>query len=128
MKRRDDLVDGWLRKAENDLLTLGAAIDVGAYDTACFHAQQAAEKALKAFLIHAEVTFPFTHNLVKLTKLCATVDPSFASLDAIVESLTPFAVELRYDAEFWPEKSDALEAQKQAGVVVERVKTSLEHS
>jgi HEPN domain-containing protein len=125
MKHKHDLVSGWLSKAENDLRTLAAAINVESYDTACFHAQQAAEKALKAFLINAGIEFPFTHNLVKLTKLCSTVDDSFTSLEVVVEPLTPFAVELRYDAEFWPEKSDALDAERRARTVVEMARSAI---
>ena len=75
MKSKRDLVIAWLRKAASDLRTIEAAIGVGAFDTACFHAQQAAEKALKAYLIHCEVEFPFTHNLTKLANLCTPKIP-----------------------------------------------------
>jgi hypothetical protein len=43
----------WLRKADHDLLNIQnnlAAKDIP-WDTVCFHAQQAAEKVLKAFLV-----------------------------------------------------------------------------
>ncbi len=43
MKEKRDLVAGWLRKSESDLRTIEAAIRVDAFDTACFHAQQAAD-------------------------------------------------------------------------------------
>jgi HEPN domain-containing protein len=36
------------------------------YEQLLFHAQQAAEKALKAILILEGVDFPFTHNLQRL--------------------------------------------------------------
>lgn len=121
MKQNRDLVRDWLRKAESDLKTLEAAIGVEAFDTACFHAQQASEKALKAFLISADVEFPFTHNLTKLVGLCATVNPVFLPLADVAESLTPFAVELRYDAEFWPDEEKAKDAQQRAREIVETV-------
>ena len=45
MKTKADLVRGWLRKADSDLTTAEMCLDAGrALDTACFHAQQAAEK------------------------------------------------------------------------------------
>jgi HEPN domain-containing protein len=125
MKQKHELVSGWLRKAESDFSTIDAAVSVGAFDTACFHAQQTAEKALKAFLIHADVEFPFTHNLAKLVNLSASVDNSFASLGDVVEPLTPFAVELRYDAEFWPDKDDALDARQRAESVIKHVRKAL---
>jgi HEPN domain-containing protein len=40
----------WLRQAESDLQILDWIRQAGKADTCCFLAQQAAEKALKAFL------------------------------------------------------------------------------
>jgi len=55
-------------------------LDAGqALDTACFHAQQAAEKYIKAYLTAHEIDFPFSHNLEKLIEMCAQRDPSFLS-------------------------------------------------
>ena len=111
MKRRADLVQGWLRKAKSDLTNAGMCLDAGqALDTACFHAQQAAEKYLKAYLTAHEIDFPFIHNLEKLVELCAQRDPSFLSLKTISQELTPYAVELRYDDEFWPAPEMARQA------------------
>jgi HEPN domain-containing protein len=111
MKRRADLVQGWLRKAESDLTNAGMCLDAGqALDTACFHAQQAAEKYIKAYLTAHEIDFPFIHNLEKLIEICAQRDPSFLSLKTTSQELTPYAVELRYDDEFWP----AIETARQA--------------
>jgi HEPN domain-containing protein len=76
-----------------------------ALDTACFHAQQAVEKCLKAFLAHRNVEFPYTHNLAKLIEICAGLDPAFRSLLPAVAPLTPYAVELRYDDSFWHSES-----------------------
>lgn len=43
---------GWFRKAESDLADARRTVaSEGPYDTACFHAQQAAEKYLKGFLV-----------------------------------------------------------------------------
>jgi HEPN domain-containing protein len=47
MKEKPDLVRGWVRKAESDLIAMRASAEAGASDAACFHAQQAAEKYLK---------------------------------------------------------------------------------
>ena len=102
MKERADLVAGWLKKAESDLLAVEATLHAAALDAACFHAQQAAEKFLKAFLCHTGRDFPHSHNLAKLVELCRRADSSFPDLRSVVEPLTPYAVELRYDQEFWP--------------------------
>ena len=51
MSDRADLARGWFRKGDSDLATARlVAAGAGPYDTACFHAQQAAEKYLKGFL------------------------------------------------------------------------------
>src|SRR5438094_495421 len=53
MKQKADLVRGWLRRARSDLVAMEVLLNAGAFDSACFHAQQAAEKYLKAFLFKA---------------------------------------------------------------------------
>ncbi|MBM3890065.1 MAG: HEPN domain-containing protein [Verrucomicrobia bacterium] len=51
MSDLDPAVAAWLRKAQNDLKNIRASLqsDDPAWDTVCYHAQQAAEKSLKAF-------------------------------------------------------------------------------
>lgn len=117
MKEKADLVRGWIRKADSGLLALEGSISVGALDAACFHAQQAAEKYLKAYLVQQGIEFPLTHNLAKLLELCSTVDPSFRSLESVAGPLTPYAVEMRYDSDFWPDDQVAEEARAAAMTV-----------
>jgi HEPN domain-containing protein len=65
-------------------------------DAVCFHAQQCAEKYLKAFLVCGKVDFPKTHDLIDLLRLAL---PSNRGLDVLEEdllSLTPFAVNFCY--------------------------------
>ena len=81
-----------------------------ALDTACFHAQQAAEKYIKAYLISKETEHPFIHDLEKLIAICATIDPSFSEIVEIADPLTPYAVELRYDFDFHPDYDRAADA------------------
>ena len=115
MKDKFDLVRSWLQKADSDLTALNLALDAeDALDTACFHAQQAAEKVLKAYLVAHSTEFPYTHNLSKLLILCGELDSEFASLEGIANSLTPFAVELRYDNDFWPSIADVQAARHSA--------------
>jgi HEPN domain-containing protein len=102
MKGKADLVQGWIRQAASDLLAMQASTEAGALDAACFHAQQAAEKYLKAYLADRDREVVHTHNLYKLVTLCAETDPSFARMKDTAGLLTPFAVEARYDTEFWP--------------------------
>lgn len=132
MKTRADLVRGWLRKAESDLTVAGMCLDAGqALDTACFHAQQAAEKSIKAYLTAQGIDFPFIHNLEKLIELCAQRDPSFASLKTAAQELTPYAVELRYDDEFWPAAETVRQAldvaQTIRDFVIDRLPPEMKH-
>lgn len=104
MKKIRDLILSWIRKAESDLETLELAFAAKkALDAACFHAQQAAEKYLKAYLIWSNIDFPYVHDIEKLIHLCSGQDSSFEQLADLAGMLTPYAVELRYDDEFWPD-------------------------
>ena len=86
-----------------------------------FHAQQAVEKGLKAWLASLGQDYPLTHNLPRLFTLLdrggADVD-RFRSLDA----LTPYAVQARYD-EGDPDAEDALDRP----AVVAEVTALLDH-
>jgi HEPN domain-containing protein len=103
---------GWLLKGESDLSAAQRTIldGDGPYDTACFHVQQAVEKYLKGFLAWRDQPIPHTHNLEELARFCQDVSPelNFGTLD--VTELTPFAVEMPYDFEFWPSRETADEA------------------
>jgi len=88
----------WLHKADADadvaahLLSTDAAFP----NAITFHAQQAAEKYLKAFLVWHEIDFPKTHDLEELLDLVETVDAALAASLRDVIVLTPYGVELRY--------------------------------
>ncbi|MEA3338471.1 MAG: HEPN domain-containing protein [Chloroflexota bacterium] len=69
-----------------------------------------AEKLIKAYLIAHGINFPFIHNLEKLIELGAQHDPDFINIKLLGQELTPYAVELRYDDEFWPEAATAGQA------------------
>ncbi|HEY2726586.1 MAG TPA: HEPN domain-containing protein, partial [Parafilimonas sp.] len=62
----------WFKKAENDLLVIknNLSADEIPFDACCFHAQQAAEKYLKAYLVSKQIHFPKTHDLQSLLNLC----------------------------------------------------------
>jgi len=87
----------WLGRAKGDLALAKVPLPEGAfYEDLCFHAQQAAEKALKAVYQHFGWTFRYTHdleNLVTGLKRQGLVIPSEVD-DAAV--LTSFAWDARY--------------------------------
>src|SRR5580658_7096398 len=98
MKNNHDVALGWLRKADSDLKNAELCLTADeALDTACFHCQQAAEKALKAFLIDRSLNFALVHDLKRLLDYCLPVDPAFKTLEPLALQLNPFAVQTRYD-------------------------------
>ena len=88
----------WLAHAESDLnlARLGKDRDDVLPEQVCFHSQQAAEKALKAVLLHRKIEFPFIHDIEALLEIMTQsgllVPPNVADAGA----LTPYAVEARY--------------------------------
>ncbi|HET9664095.1 MAG TPA: HEPN domain-containing protein, partial [Burkholderiales bacterium] len=64
-------------------------------------------------LAWADQPIPRTHNLEELQAVCAASlgEPAAARLRSLdLSQLTPYAVETRYDAEFWPDRDTAAEA------------------
>jgi len=67
---------------------------------ASYHSQQAAEKALKGYLIHFTQEEPeYTHNLKTLCNQCIALDGTFDSILAYCGDLTDFVVAGRYPDE-----------------------------
>lgn len=111
---RDDasLARGWMRKGDSDLADARRTVGSdGPYDTACFHAQQAFEKYRKAVLAIEGQPIPRTHDLDELQRLCVSL-LSLADLSVLdLDEVSGYAVELRYDADLWPARETASEAQ-----------------
>ena len=62
-----------------------------------FHAQQAAEKCLKAWIASLGERYPRTHDLMALIEALDGVGEDTSSLDSLVD-LNPFAVQYRYES------------------------------
>ena len=91
----------WLARARLDLRAaeVDLAADPPLAEDAAFHCQQAAEKALKAFLAWHDRPFRKTHNLEELGEQCLALDDRLrAEVDAAVP-LTEFAWRFRYPGE-----------------------------
>ncbi len=88
----------WVSKAENDLLNIANNLNDPKipWDTICFHAQQAAEKMLKSFLVSRGLVPPRTHDLVTLLNQCAALEAAFSTLEQDCRLLFRYAVESRY--------------------------------
>lgn len=88
-----------LRIATRDLKAFNVLKDASDIDlaTACFHAQQAIEKSLKAVLFLHQIESRRTHDLVQLAQLLRQHGVEPPATDEQMSRLNPFAVMLRYD-------------------------------
>jgi HEPN domain-containing protein len=111
-----------LKKASHDLSAARATLAVDeALDMVCFHAQQAVEKSLKAILALHEIDYPRRHDLAELLELINPLTPSLVPFADRILNMTPFAVQIRYDAEFDPVFEQADQALNTANEVYELV-------
>jgi len=62
-----------------------------------FHAQQAVEKALKAWLSLLDLEYRRIHDLDELFEMIAETGESISTSFRTLSELTPFAVQFRYD-------------------------------
>ncbi len=112
MNSAESNFSAWLRKADHDLLNIEnnlAAKDIP-WDTVCFHAQQAAEKVLKAFLAYHGRALLKTHDLIALLAQCVNVDRTLSDFEADCRKLTSYGIAARYpDDLFEPGETDARE-------------------
>lgn len=98
----------WLSHAESDMrLAQLASQDARIRrEQVCFHAQQAAEKSIKAVLLKQEVSFPLTHHIGTLLALAERNGIPLPEEVRRAGVLTPYAVETRYPGP-WPEVTEA---------------------
>ncbi len=91
----------WAAVADEDFRVARHTLSLSSncpYRMVAYHAQQCAEKYLKAFLVWRDIDFPYTHNLARLRELCATLAEWPRELrDA--DELSPFAITTRYPGE-----------------------------
>jgi len=98
----NDLVAEWVEKAEGDYRTAEREWRVRKspnYDAVCFHAQQCAEKYLKAFLLQRQIPFRPIHDLEVLLGSTIPVSPEFEFVRDLLLLLNDYAVDIRYPGE-----------------------------
>jgi len=102
MNNRDrdvrEKIKEWFSFAEDDLRMALHAEKLKSnvpYRLIAFHAQQCAEKYLKAYLVSQGADFPYTHSIATLLKLC---DKCALQIKEIKDAdlLTPYAITARY--------------------------------
>jgi HEPN domain-containing protein len=104
----------WVSKAEGDFAMLQRECRARKnpnYDGACFHAQQCAEKYLKARLSEAGISFAKIHDLVALLEEVLGVEPTWDTYREDLAFLSDFAVTFRYPGES-ADREAALDARR----------------
>ena len=92
----------WVNKAEHDRLNIrnNLAAQEVPWDTVCFHAQQVAEKMLKAHLVVHGVQPPKIHDLMALLEECLAHDALLDELRSPCLLLNAYPVVIRYPEPF----------------------------
>jgi HEPN domain-containing protein len=121
-------VKEWLDYADEDLRLARHALTLSSscpYRLIAYHAQQCAEKCLKAYLVYHRVDFPYTHDIAKLLALCA--ERAVWTNDLIgAERLTPYATTGRYPGRLENvTRREALRSVQLAGRVRDEVRKAL---
>ncbi len=100
-KELEEQVFKWIEIAEEDLIIANHAFTLSSnipYRLICYHAQQCAEKYLKAFLVSRLIDFPYTHSIDDIVKLCPPELDLMNKLSSTFK-LTNYAVAKRYPGE-----------------------------
>ncbi len=108
----------WIAKADLTAAShlLGLPDDQCPFDIVCFHAQQCAEKALKALLVHQGDVPPRTHDLVELLNLVRQSD-GIGIQASDCGALTPYAVVTRHPYPDFPtELLERADAERAVGI------------
>ena len=124
-----EIVRQWLAKAEQDITSAEALLsqDPPLLYPSCFHAQQAAEKYLKALPTWHQIEFPKTHAIEQLLDLVKDAESETASSVRGAVALTPYGVDIRYPGDQpEPNRQEAREAVELARKVRDAILPRLE--
>lgn len=117
----------WVAKAEGDFAMMERECQVQEdpnYDGICFHAQQCAEKYLKARLCEADISFSKIHDLVALLEQALGIEPGWETFREDLAYLSDFSVTFRYPGES-ADRESALDAQRRCRVFRDAVRNTL---
>ena len=92
---RDDPRE-WLNRARSNLARARALVPTAYIEDACFDAQQAAEKAIKAVMVGRGIDFPYIHDLNRLLEVLEADGEQIPDEVWLADGLTLFATAARY--------------------------------
>ena len=118
----------WFDFAERDLSACRKLLEGELYANACFHAQQAVEKALKGLLLYRGKTVPKIHNLPELFVLLE--EAALAPYRDAIDVLNKYYIPTRYpdliegdEPSWFSDENEAGNALAQAKEITETVFT-----
>ena len=91
----------WAEHADEDIRLARHArtmMEECPYRLIAYHAQQCAEKYLKAYLVLRGIDFPYTHSISRLLEL-SSEDTDWPGTLRDAEELAPYAITARYPGE-----------------------------
>jgi len=103
---REDLIIGlvkeWLAKADEDYNLIKHLMSENApyLSAITFHAQQAVEKYLKAYLVYHQQEFPKTHDIYRILDIVDSVDKSLSVYLQPTGILSLYSVDVRYPGDY----------------------------
>jgi len=86
----------WWRQARRDLESADINAEHARHEVACFLCQQAAEKALKAFLYAQGESPVLGHSLLELSQRAGAYDPALVALRDAAKILDAYYIASRY--------------------------------
>jgi HEPN domain-containing protein len=86
----------WPNRARSNLAASKVHVPDSYFEDLCFHAQQCAEKAVKAVFLHRGLTFPYIHDIKKLLDLLNAAGLKIPKYAEAGKELTPYAAVMRY--------------------------------
>ena len=113
----------WIKKAEEDELSVGAVLRAGAPSTGCFLAEQMAEKCLKALLVFYRKDFPKVHDLLDLETRLLGVAPEIERFHSDLDFLNRYYIETRYPGDYPEFTKEECEKAFEAALRVKRFVT-----
>lgn len=116
----------WLRIAKQDLALAQLGLRAGdteVFAPSIYHTQQAAEKALKAYLAFHRQEIPKVHDLMRLLKACVQFDIRFSQLNLHAAGLNVYSTATRYPDDLWhmPDRDMLAQAIVQAEEIINLV-------
>jgi HEPN domain-containing protein len=124
----NSLVQSWITRAEDDIRWTEANIREEIWYGACFTAQQAAEKALKGYLIFRKEEVRKIHDISALLERCIRLTPTFETIRENTLPLVDYYLPTRYpDLSMFMEFSEekATQALHDAKTIVAFVKEKI---